>query len=161
MARKVAYVGELAKRSALPAPGSVASFEYGFKGLILLIDHYGDRLPAGGGTDTFMALVMAIAADHVPYFKPRMKPGITSDRVNALRLEREIANAKRPGDRSELAAIRRIARQQRKSVSSLRQQHLRNSKDVIVRILARVQKALPQLPVKDIEKMATDLRHII
>jgi hypothetical protein len=117
-------------------------------GLSLLFKHY--EIPDGDLTQRLLLLVFRLSESHVPFFRPaaksRTKPGPKSDVEGCLRLELDIMNARRPGDRGDLPALKRLILKpayrhyaNAGGEESLRKKRQRARRDPLTRVLLDLQ----------------------
>jgi hypothetical protein len=180
---KPLYTGILAKRCAPAIPrGSTfsqptaeevrsatdARLAHMAKGIILLFEHY--KIPKSDEPfGRFAQLVARLASDHVPYFQEpnTRRRGAPVDRLGYLRLELELAAEKRPTDRGDFPALKRLAsaKPNRNSVArgkdeeGLRKQLQRARKDRFVRGLTSMARRVPHLRA-ELEELAGAMGHI-
>jgi hypothetical protein len=123
------YSGRLSKPSAPgrpvatlrdgePTPEQMEEFEtrriaHQLQGLGLLLKHY--KIPEKGNlTLRLMMLAIELGEAHVPFFLPapknkaKGKPGPRVDAAGYLSLYLALTRAKRPGDRGDMPALRRL-----------------------------------------------------
>lgn len=106
------YPGLLGKRCApqpilIPTPESEKRLLiHQVIGMVLLLDHY--EVPAGDFTKQLTTLVYSLAKDHVPYFLPPNRPGAKIDVYNYLSLLLDVEQARKPGDRGNTPAMKRL-----------------------------------------------------
>jgi hypothetical protein len=174
-AKKGVYSGALAKRCAPAYPkGSALSpskpeewdlwrqalVEHLFKGIQLLFEHY--KISRDDFVVGLFPLVVLLAIDHVPYFQQpnAQRRGAPVDRLGYLRLELELAAEKKPTDRGDRPARRRIADANGEDVEGIRKRLARARKDPFVRYLTLMSKYPDVISRKDLEEVARKMGHL-
>ena len=116
------------------------------EGLSLLMKNY--EIHDTNLTLGLLRLVFALADAHVPFFQPSSKrrtkkPGPQTDVGRLLRLQLDVLKYKRPGDRGDLPALKRLlttpAYRRYSSEESLRKALQRGRRDPLVAVLLQLQ----------------------
>ena len=106
--------------------------EHQTTGILLLLDHY--KVPDGPIAQRVAKLAIMLGEAHVPYFQAPRKPGIKVDHKGYLSLILDVRNARRPNDRGDIPALRRL-------LSSKGYKHYARGKDGEEALRKRLQRA--------------------